>query len=1475
MPLQNFHPAVARWFAQQFQQPTAPQCAAWPAIASGCHALIAAPTGSGKTLAAFLSAIDSLVRQAVRGELPDATQVVYVSPLKALSNDIRRNLELPLAGIAAELSAMGLAAAPVRAQVRSGDTPQTERAAMRRSPPHILVTTPESLYLLLTSESGRRMLASTRSVIVDEIHALAPSKRGAHLALSLERLANLCPHPLQRIGLSATQKPIDEVARFLLGAASADSLAADPARDCVIIDGGHARPRDLALVLPDSPLEAIMSNEVWDNVYDQLARLTREHRTTLIFANTRRMVERVTRHLSERIGTENIAAHHGSLAKEQRLDAEQRLKGGSLRALVATASLELGIDIGDVDLVCQLGTPRSIGTLLQRVGRANHAVSGVPKGRLFPLSRDDLVECTALLGAVRAGELDALSIPPQPLDVLSQQLVAEISAREYGEDELYALVRRAWPYRALARADFDQLLRMLADGFSTRRGRQSAYLHRDAVNRRLRARRGARLTAITCGGAIPDNADYQVVLEPSGTFIGTLNEDFAVESLAGDVFQLGNCSYRILRVEAGRVRVEDAKGQPPTMPFWLGEAPARSTELSAAVSALRSQVEAALPVVDAVAIAQCIQQMMQYYGLDGSAARQLVEYLAAAKAVLGQLPTQQRVIFERFFDEAGDMHLVIHAPFGARINRAFGLALRKRFCRAFNFELQAAATEDAIVLSLGETHSFELQQVSRFLSSSSVEPLLIQALLDAPLFTTRWRWNASISLAIRRWRAGSKTPAPLQRMAAEDLIAVLFPDQLACAENLSGEREVPDHPLVRQTIFDSLHEAMDIDGLIALLQAIEGGHVQVLARDLPQPSPLAQEILNARPYAYLDDAPLEERRTQAVSSRRWLDPESAAQFGQLDAAAIEAVRSEARPGAESADELHDALMLLGVVDPAEFAPGDCSNVFATLVGQGRAGELRTGELHARGRRFWVAAEQWPMVEALYAPAALSPPLRVPADYASRQWQAAEALRELLRGRLQACGVTSVTALAGLLGLAPAAIDAALLALEGEGFVMRGQFTPGVAHLEWCERRLLARIHRYTIRSLRAQIEPVASADFMRFLLDWQGVTLQPRPEGVDSLARVIEQLEGFEIAAVAWEADVLPARMKDYDGAWLDSLCLSGRSYWARLMAPESATAAPVRATPMALLTRQNRALWQQLSGSGRQQAQLSANARAMAQFLQTHGASFFDEIVQGAGLLQTQAESALGELVAAGVASADSFGGLRALLLPMQRRRMAGRQAAGAQLARGQVTRGRRAGLFGLEEAGRWSLVRRGSPTAGESPAPTAQSLPAGGDGADAADTVEAVAWLLLRRYGVVFRRLLAREAPWLPPWHQLLRAFRRLESQGLIRGGRFVGGMSGEQYALPDAIGALRAIRRRERDGALVALSGADPLNLAGIVTPGARLAALAGNRLLLQDGVPVALFAAGEVQFLTDMPPPLQWQARNALLRKTTRAPLVRAG
>ena len=1465
MPLPQFHPAVQAWFAQTFPGgATRAQMEAWPAIAGGGHALIAAPTGSGKTLAAFLAAIDALARDGAAGRLQDVTRVVYVSPLKALSNDINRNLELPLAGISAEMLKLGSHAPPIRAAVRTGDTSQTERAMMRRTPPHILVTTPESLYLLLTSASGREMLQTVRTVIVDEIHAVAQTKRGAHLALTLERLAANASQPVQRIGLSATQKPIEEVARFLVGEVvpgegsrgswgetlqgSLELVVPHEPREpspgttsptTTIVNSGHVRERDINLVMPTAPLEAVMSGEVWATVYDQLAQLIQEHHTTLIFANTRRMVERVSRHLAERIGEEHVAAHHGSLSKETRFDAEQRLKAGSLKVMVATASLELGIDIGDVELVCQLGTPRSISVFLQRVGRANHSVSGVPKGRIFPSSRDELVDCVALLDSVRRGELDRLRIPEHPLDVLSQQIVAEVSAREYGEDELFALVRRAYSYRNLSRKDFDAVVRMLAEGIDTKRGRRGTYLHRDAVNQRLRARKGARLTAITCGGAIPDNADYQVILEPAGIFVGTLNEDFAIESLAGDVFQLGNTSYKVLRVEAGRVRVEDAKGQPPSIPFWLGEAPARTDELSASVSRLRADIEALLPEVTAETLARAIDIADQRYRIPRSAAQQMVEYLGAAKAALGKLPTLTTLVFERFFDESGGMQLIIHAPFGARINRAFGLSLRKKFCRTFNFELQAAATEDAIVLSLGETHSFELASVARFLNSKTVEDTLIQAMLDSPMFTARWRWNASISLAIRRASGGKRTPPQVQRMASEDLIAVLFPDQIACAENLSGLREIPDHPLVKQTLHDCLHEAMDIDGLQALLVGLETGAVEVVARDLPQPSPLAAEILTARPYSYLDDAPLEERRTNAVSQRRWLDPETAADMGKLDPAAISTVREQAWPDVTNPDELHDALHATGVITSEEGERSGWVRHLEALIEARRATRLQ-----ANGRVFWTCAECLPLVLAVYDQSTLDPPVSPPAEKAAKIWQREEAITDLVRGRLQSLGPVTAREIAETLALLPSEVGVALVELESEGFVLRGRFTEeatapeavqaGDATLEWCERRLLARIHRYTIKTLRAEIEPVSGADFMRFLFEWHGITRTPKPEGVESLDAVIKQLEGYEVPAAAWESDVLAARLHDYDPHWLDSLCLSGRALWARLQPAKSVTASPVRTTPVALVTRRNWSLWNQLAAAPRDELQLSHGARAMHDYLREHGASFFDDLVSGTRLLRSQAETALGELVSAGLVNADSYSGLRALLIPSDKKR---------QL----VARRRRVALFGLEDAGRWSLIRKGTP-------------------ANPAEALEQVAEILLRRYGVVFRKLLEREADWLPPWHALLRVFRRLEAQGKIRGGRFVAGMSGEQYALPDAVSAMRAVRKQEPRGDLVSLSAADPLNLTGIITPGSRVAGLTNNRVLYRDGIPVAVRAGGQADFLVEMEPGKEWEARQALLRNS---------
>jgi ATP-dependent Lhr-like helicase len=1492
--LSGFHPAVANWFRRAFDAPTASQDQAWPAIQAQQHVLIAAPTGSGKTLAAFLAAIDALVRQAVETGLPDETQIVYVSPLKALSNDIRLNLEAPLSGIRDELRALGLPDADIRTFVRTGDTPQRERDSMRKRPPHIVVTTPESLYILLGAESGRKLLSTTRAVIVDEIHAMVGSKRGLHLALSLERLEALTGRRLTRVGLSATQKPIEEVARFLVGT---QRKRPDGAPDCTIIDSGHVRARDLAIEVPPAPLESVMSGDVWTQVYDRLAELIREHRTTLVFVNTRRHAERLARHLSERLGDDQVTAHHGSMAKELRLDAETRLKRGELKALVATASLELGIDIGDVDLVCQLGSPRTIAALLQRVGRSGHRIGGTPKGRLFPLSRDDLVECAALLDAVRRAELDRLSVPDKPLDVLAQQIVAELAAREWDEDGLFALLQRAYPYRNLQRNEYQEVLRMLAEGFSTRRGRHGALIHHDTVNKMLRGRRGARLTAITSGGTIPDTADYRVLLEPQSQFVGTVNEDFAVESLQGDVFQLGNISYRILRIESGTVRVEDARGQPPSIPFWLGEAPGRSHELSAAVSRLRHEIELRLlgnsagdvdsndaSAVGDGALESALRWLVDEVGIAAAPALQLVSYLAAGRAALGSLPTQDTVVFERFFDEAGGMQLVIHSPFGSRINRAWGLALRKRFCRSFNFELQAAATEDTIVLSLTTAHSFELAEVARYLHSNTVRPLLVQALCAAPMFTTRWRWSAAIALALPRFRGGKKVPAPLARMAAEDLLASVFPDQVACAENLPGELEIPDHPLVRQTIRDCLEEAMDIEGFEALLRGLESGRISVLARDLTEPSPLALEVLSARPYAYLDDAPLEERRTQAVMSRRWLDPESAADIGKLDPEAIERVRLEAWPDADNADELHDAMLWLTFLTEKEVGrqPG-WSELLAGLSAQ-----RRVVRLDNPGQSLWIATERLPLFAAVFpeavrsvtaADAEVAAGVAAAADVVTAHDSPETALVEIVRGRLEGLGPVTAASIAASLGLPVARIDAALAALQAEGFAMRGRFTPvsealasgapantaAGADAEWCERRLLARIHRYTVKRLRAEIEPIPARDFMRFLLEWQRVTPDGRMAGPDAVGAILAQLEGFEAPASAWETEVLPARIGEYEPAWLDEQCLAGRFVWTRLDERKSEpgrSAAPVRATPIALLARRNLRLWSALT-TAQDPANLSSKAQAVAEYIRRHGASFFDELTDGTGLLPVQAEEALAELVALGVVNSDSFGGLRALLVPSDRRR----PAAGGR-------RRRRIALFGMDAAGRWALIHRDAHDTRTDQRGAAQADPAARVAEIRRDeeTIEHVARVLLRRWGVVFWRLLAREAQWLPPWRDLLMCYRRLEARGEIRGGRFVAGFTGEQFAATEAIGLMREVRRRPPSQQSVSLSGADPLNLVGILTPGARLPALAGNRVLYRDGVPVATFAGGEVRFLEELDARTQWELQNALLRRHVPAVLA---
>ena len=1410
MAFPGFHPVVQQWFTTEVGLPTEAQLRAWEAIAAGRHTLVAAPTGSGKTLAAFLTAINGLLEESQQAPLPDEVRVVYVSPLKALSADIHKNLAEPRAAIGRLAGKAGLRTPGITTAVRTGDTTQSERAAMVRTPPHILVTTPESLYLLLTSDRSREMLRTVRTVIVDEIHAVIGTRRGAHLALTLERLRRVCEQGrlrpsgfsgpgLQRIGLSATQTPIAEVAKYL--------TAGDPS-GAAIVDVGHRREMDLGVELPRSELSAVMSSDVWEEHYDRLAELIRTHRTTLVFVNTRKLAERLARHLSDRLGEEAVTAHHGSLSKEKRLDAEMRLKSGRLKALVATASLELGIDIGHVDLVCQIGSPHRIATLLQRIGRSGHTIAGTPKGRVFPVSRDDLVECAALLRSIRAGQLDAIVSHEAPLDVLAQQIVAECACCDYAEDDLFALVRGAWPYRALDRTAFDGVIRMTAEGYATRRGRRAALIHRDEINGTVRGRRGSRLLAQTSGGAIPEIADYRVVLDPDGTVVGTLNEDFALESNAGDVIQLGNASWLILQVAGGDVRVADAKGAPPTIPFWLGEAPARSDELSGAVSDLRAEVDRRLSgAASEVSVASWLDSET---GLGRDAAGQAVEYLSGGRRALGVIPSQQTLVLERFFDESGGMQLVLHAPFGSRINKAWGLALRKRFCRQFNFELQAAATEDALMLSLGPQHSFPLSDVFRYLHPETTKDVLVQAFLDAPVFKTRWRWNTTISLAVPRARGSRKVPPPIQRMLADDLMAAVFPDAAACLENIPGDREIPDHPLVSQTVRDCLEEAMDLPGLLEVLRRIHHGDVRLVARDTPEPSAFADEILNAKPYAFLDDAPLEERRSQAVQSRRSTDSAGASDLGALDPAAIARVREEERPEPRDADELHDALLTTGFLTQQEMSGVD-PDLLASLAASRRAGQVDG----FAATSVVIAAERLPELRAIHPDLVVQPALQPPASRQARTWTRGDAIAEILRGRLTLTGPITATALAGSLGIGTAEVDAGLLQLESEGVVLRGRFTPRASEAragaspraseasrgEWCDRTLLARIHRYTLNRLRAEIEPVTPADFMRFLFRWQHVEASSRLTGPDGLREVVASLDGYELAAGAWERHVLAPRLDRYEPSMLDMLCLSGEAAWARLspvVREKSSIAGLVPATPIALFLREHAAAWRTLCTPG-EPPPLTEAAERVLTLLRARGASFFADLMSAAGLDADQLRTAIGTLVACGLVTSDGFSGLRALVWA----------------ARGRPSHHDRRSSF----AGRWTAV---------DPDP---------DAGTREEAVELQAWTLLRRYGVVFRRMLTRETN-AAPWRELARVYRHLEARGEIRSGRFVTGMSGEQFALPGAVERLREVRRISTEGLLVTISAADPLNLTGIVTAGERIRTAGRNRIVYRDGVPLAV-------------------------------------
>jgi len=1401
-----FHPAVRAWFERRFPQgPTPAQVAGWPEIAAGNNTLIAAPTGSGKTLAGFLVCIDALYRAAERGEMVEgATQVVYVSPLKALAVDVQQNLETPLREIAEIGVAMGLSLPNLRAEVRTGDTPASMRVAMIKRPPNFLVTTPESLYLLVTSQRSRAALASVTTIIVDEIHAVARDKRGSHLAITLERLERLCARRPVRIGLSATQRPIETVARLLVGAGPARTAAQGGPR-CSIVDVGHRRALDIGIELPSGELEAVASREQLGEVLDAIATHVRAHRTTLVFVNTRRMAERVAHLLAERLGDDAVAAHHGSLSKDRRQRVESQLRAGELRALVATASLELGIDIGPIEMVCQIASPRSIATFLQRVGRSGHSRGGTPKGRLYPMTRDELVECTALLAGVRSGALDAVHPPRLPLDILAQQIVAECAAESWREDDLFELMRQAAPFEDLTREDFDRVVELVSDGIPTGRGRVAAYLHRDRINGEVRARRGARLAALTSGGAIPETGDYRVVSEPDDTFIGTVNEDWAIESSAGDIFLLGSTSWKIRRVLPGTVRVVDAHGAPPSVPFWLGEAPARTEELSREVSDLRSGVDALLAEGGAD---EAITWVEQRAGVDNDVAAMVVRYLAAGRTALGVVPTLEHIVLERFFDDSGGMQLVVHAPFGGRVNRALGLALRKRFCATFDFELQAAASDDCVLLSLGPQHSFPLEDIPKFLSSNTVEEVLRKAAIFAPMWAVRWRWNLNRSLTVLRFKGGRKNPAPLQRLESDDIMGAVFPQLVACQnENPTGPVEAPDHPLVNQTMYDCLHEVMDVDSLRELVARIERKEVEISYRDTVEPSPLAHEIVNGRPYTFLDDAPLEERRSRAITLRRGL-PVEARDLAALDPDAIARVRGEAGPDPRDGDELHDLLVSLVVSRPV----ASWSAWFDELVDHGRALTVSHD-----ADTFWCATERMPGIAAMWPTAVLRPlPAALPPALSGVPLERDAIITAILRGHLEVSGPVSARALSALTGLGATEIAVGLAMLEGDGSAIRGHFDPGIEGEQWCARRLLVRIHSYTQQRLRQEIEPVTAQDFMRFLLRWQRVAPGTQREGRAGVAATVAQLQGFEIPAAVWEESVLPSRVSGYRSSWLDELCMSGEVAWARLkvrddpdgVSAQRSSASASRATPVTLVMRSDLPwLLQSVRGDAQPLEPASGATLDVLDALREHGALFTSDIVTLARRLPSEVETALWDGVARGLLTADGFSAVRRLLVS----RRLGRSH--------QYHRGLRHGVSGYSSGeGRWSLVPRVA------------------SAAERDALAEAIAEQLLVRWGVVFRDVIARETIALP-WRDVVWALRRMEARGTARGGRFVTGFAGEQYALPEAIDQLRSVRRRERSSEMVRVSATDPLNLAGILLPGPRVTSVRTNSVTFEDGLPVA--------------------------------------
>jgi ATP-dependent Lhr-like helicase len=1405
--LDDFHPAVRTWFERRFGAPSRAQELGWPVIgaangAPGFDVLLCAPTGSGKTLAAFMWAINGLVLDAACDSLQDEVSVLYVSPLKALANDIRLNLEEPLHGVRDAGAETGIDLSRIRAGLRTGDTSASERTAMLKRPPHILVTTPESLFILLTSPKFREKLAAVRHVIVDELHALAGNKRGAHLAITLERLERFVMSRGQsrpnRIGLSATLNPIEKLAGFLAGYEVTRDNLRSPRSVKIVRADDRARTMDLQVIAPGPELGPLATHPHWEAMYDDVAKLIAEHRTTLVFTLSRRHAERVALNLQKKLGADSVMAHHGSLARAERLLAEQRLKRGELKAIVATASLELGIDVGAVDLVCQLDTPKSISAAIQRIGRSGHSLGATPKGRFFALTTDDLLECGAAVRAIRRGHLDEVEIPMGCVDIAAQQIVA-IAAEEgeISETELLRILRSAYNFGDLDAPRLRHLLDQLSAELPERIMGAAPKIFFDRVNARVRPRRSARLSAITSGGTIPEAGNYDVVIESEGRKVGDVEEDFAQESSRGDVFSLGSMPWQIQRISRGRLMVEPAPGMAPTLPFWITEAGGRSPALSSEISDLRREIWNRVERNESP-----VEWLMAECAMSERAATQAADYVRRGVEALGTIPDEKTVVVERFFDGLGGTQVVIHTPFGIRLNRGLGLALRKRLCQSFDFEIQAQAIDDGVLLALNSRHSFPLETLFSMLKARNARDVLVQALLAAPMFEVRFRHVATRALAVMRSSRGKRVPAWIQRLRSQELLSAIFPGQQACIENKPVAIELPDHFVIDETIRECLEESTDLPRTVKILEGIESGTIRVVGVDGIAPSVFAHRLLLAWDYSFLDDGERANRRSRTVTMNRGMAEDVFRKEDLSDLLSMEAVDTVVaevtgravgrRP--RSRDELYDLIRTHGSLTQSEIED---------RLGEGARAML--SELDAEGRisRITLSNELMEKIVAVEDKAIFD------AAYSGIGDRDAARL-ELVRRAFKTSGPTTASEIAARVHFSQSEIDQSLAALEANGAIFQGHFTRADI-TQWCDRYNLERIHRMTLARVRAEIEPCADHEYAAFRLRWMHIGGAELPADQTGVATVLDQLSGIAATPEIWEHAILPARISGYRPEMLDLVCMSGQMQWVAV-AGESTDVTRAPATPSRVTFIPRKAA---LFVPREESTPEDPKELAVLQALGAAGAQYLDEVAERANLSERDALSALWRLAAPGRVGNDNFAPLR--MFAEDR----GAERALESVTRRNSTRHDAAVRARLKSslAGRWSLIRAVEPA------------PVG------SDETRDLALKLLERHGILSREMLAIESTHIS-WSEISFALRRLEYAGTIRRGWFVRSLSAEQFALPEAVEMLRASRNlipaREKP---VALSAIDPANPYGTMLPGCGVAREAGNIVVLRAGRVVA--------------------------------------